>query len=243
MLSRPPRFLVLSILCLGLVCLPVVLAQAAGAGTIKGMVTYDDKVPNLRPLDMGADPDCAKLNAGKEVMPQVLELGDGNAMAWVFVQVTGIEGDFDAPSDTVVIDQNGCRYDPHVVGLMTGQTLMFRNSDGIMHNVHLLPKANREKNFGMPPTVKETETTFSQPEPAFQVKCDVHPWMNAYVAVMSHPYFDTSGLDGKFEISGVPAGTYEVVAWHEKLGKQTATVTVPADGEVSADFSFKVPGR
>lgn len=233
------RPLTLSFSVLALFCLLV--AAPLAAGTITGTVTYDDKVPNLRPIDMGADPQCAQMHEGAKVFPQMLELGEGNTLAWVFVQVTGIDGDFDTPSEQVVIDQVGCRYEPHVVGVMAGQPLIFKNSDGIMHNVHLLPEENREQNIGMPPTLKEKETAFTEPEPAFPVKCDVHPWMRAYVAVMSHPYFDTTHEDGLFEIAGLPAGTYEVVAWHEKLGQRSATVEVPADGEATADFSFKIP--
>jgi len=118
--------------------------------------------------------------------------------------------------------------------------VMFRNSDGILHNVHGLPSENREFNIGMPPTLKEKEQTFNKPEMAFPVKCDVHPWMKAYIAVMTHPYFAVTDRDGKFTIEGLPAGTYEIEAWHEKLGTQTAEVTVDGDG-ATADFTFKVP--
>lgn len=216
-------------------------ASAANAGGVTGKVTYDDKVPSLRPLDMNADPACSAKHTGP-VYPDVLVLGDGNTLANVFVQIKNAPSGGSAPSTPVVIDQNGCRYQPHVAGVMVGQPLKFKNSDGILHNVHGLPNENREFNIGMPPTLKEKDQVLNNPEPFFPVKCDVHPWMKAYVAVMSHPYFAVSGADGTFEIGGLPDGTYEVEAWHERLGTQSSSVTV-AGGNASVDFSFKVPTK
>jgi hypothetical protein len=114
-------------------------------------------------------------------------------------------------------------------------------SDGILHNVHGLPKQNREFNIGMPANLTEKSVTLNQPEPLFPVKCDVHPWMNAYVAVMSHPFWAVTDEDGAYSIENLPAGTYTVEAWHERLGTQTSQITV-ADGEgASADFAFAPP--
>jgi plastocyanin len=217
------------------------VAQVAVAGSVTGKITYDDKVPTFKPVDMNADPVCASKHSSP-VYPEILVLGDDGGLANVFVQVKNAPSGGAAGSDPVVIDQNGCRYEPHVVGVMVGQTVKFKNSDGILHNVHGLPKENREFNIGMPPTLLEKDQVFNKPEAHFPVKCDVHPWMKTYIAVMTHPYFAVSGSDGTFEISGLPAGSYEIEAWHEKLGTQTATVTV-GDGAASADFSFKVPGK
>ena len=217
------------------------VAQIAVAGSITGKITYDDKVPTFKPLDMNADPVCASKHSGP-VYPEVLVLGDGNGLANVFVQVKNAPQGSAASTEPVVIDQKGCRYEPHVVGVMVGQPVQFKNSDGILHNVHGLPKENREFNIGMPPTLLEKDQVFNKPEAHFPVKCDVHPWMKTYIAVMTHPYFDVSGTDGMFEISGLPDGSYEIEAWHEKLGTQSASVTV-SGGAASADFSFKVPKR
>lgn len=227
---------------LALFVLAALVAQAAVAGSVTGTVVFDDKVPNLKPLSMDADPACAAKH-DTPVYPDMLVLGDGNAMANIFVQITGVPGGTQpARTEPAVIDQHGCQYHPHVVGVMVGQPLMFKNSDGILHNVHGLPKVNREFNLGMPPSLTEKETTFTKPEPLFPVKCDVHPWMQAYIAVMDHPWFDVTGTDGKFSIGDVPAGTYEVVAWHERLGTQKQSVTV-GDGATSVDFKFKTPGK
>jgi hypothetical protein len=125
---------------------------------------------------------------------------------------------------------------------MVGQTYRILNSDGVLHNVHALPKVNRSFNKPMPPTMKETTATFDKPEEVFQIKCDVHPWMLAYVGVFTHPFFSVTRPDGKFTISGLDPGTYTITAWHEKLGTQTATVTVGANDTKTQDFKFTTPG-
>ncbi|MCB1037296.1 MAG: carboxypeptidase regulatory-like domain-containing protein [Acidobacteria bacterium] len=212
-----------------------------GTSSISGSVAYQGAVPSFKPLNMDADPACAAKH-GEPVYPEALVLGDGQTLGNIFVQVKNPPaGSYPTPSEAVHIDQNGCRYIPHVVGVMVGQPLQFKNSDGILHNVHGLPKENREFNIGMPPTVTEKDQTFNKPEPFFPVKCDVHPWMRSFVAVMTHPFFAVTGPDGAFSIEGLPAGTYDLEAWHEKLGTQTTSLTV-ADGEsATADFSFSAP--
>jgi plastocyanin len=221
---------------------PAAATGPTGTAAVTGTVTFDGQAPNLRPLDMAADPVCAGKH-DSPVMPQVLVLGEGNTMGWVFVKVSaGVpEGSYPPPSEPAVIDQNGCVYHPHVLGMMAGQELKFLNSDGILHNVHGLPKENREFNLGMPATVTEQSVTLNRPEPLFTVKCDVHPWMNAYVAVMTHPFWAVTGENGAYAIGSLPAGTYTIEAWHERLGQQTSEVTV-ADGETAtADFAFATP--
>ncbi len=230
------------ILTLALLC-TLALGPAAFAGSISGKITYDGNVPKLRPYDMNADPDCAKKHPGGKADNLMLVLGDGNALANIFVQIKNPPaGDHKAPGEAVEIDQNGCIYYPRVVGVMAGQPVKFLNSDGILHNVHGLPKVNKEFNIGMPPTVKESTQTFNKPEPAFKVKCDVHPWMNSYIAVMTHPYFAVTGTDGTFEIGDVPDGTYEIEAWHEKLPAMTGKATV-SGGAATVDFTFKPPSK
>ncbi len=237
------RTLLMALLCSALVC------TTAFAGSIAGKAVYDDRVPPagkgpFRPIDMNADPACAEKHSGP-VAPDVLVLGDGTppALANVFIQVKNPPaGSHAAPSEPVIIDQNGCRYEPHVAGVIAGQTVKFKNSDGILHNVHGLPKVNREFNIGMPPALKEKDQVLSKPEAVFPVKCDVHPWMKSYVAVMSHPFFAVSGADGTFSIDGLADGTYEVDAWHEKLGNQSGSVTVEGGGG-SVDFTFKIPAK
>jgi plastocyanin len=215
---------------------------ALAAGSITGTVTYAGKVPNLKPLAMDADPACAAKHSSP-VANEMLTLGAGNTLANVMVRVKSpVAGSFTAPAQPAVIDQDGCQYKPHVVGLMVGQTLKLKNSDGLLHNVHALPKVNTPFNMAMPANRTEADTKFGKEEGMFLVKCDVHPWMAAYVGVFSNPFFAVSDKSGKFTISGLPPGTYEVEAWHEKLGTKSASVTVAADKAATVDFSFAPPG-
>ena len=216
---------------------------AAAASTITGIITFDGKAPALRPLAMDADPDCAKKHTAP-VANEMLALGGGNTMGNVIVWVSkGLPAGktYPAPTTPVVIDQSGCQYKPHVMGIMVGQPYKILNSDGILHNIHTLPKVNPAFNRGQPATVKEMSTTFAKAENVFQVKCDVHPWMSAYIGVYTHPFFSVTGTDGKFTISGLDPGTYELTAWHERLGMQTATVTVAANETKAQPFKFAVP--
>jgi plastocyanin len=212
-----------------------------GDATISGTVTYTGQVPSLPPIAMEADPQCAAKHDGP-VAPQTLVLGEGNTLGNIFVQVKDsfAQGDYQPPTTPVVIDQEGCMYHPHVVGVMAGQPLEFWNSDGLLHNVHLTPKENREQNLGMPASLTEKAITLNTPELYVPVKCDVHPWMSSYVSVMTHPYFDVTEEDGSFEIT-VPAGTYTIEAWHERLGTRTQEVTVAAGESATVDFALDVP--
>jgi plastocyanin len=218
---------------------------AAAGASITGTVIYTGTVPNLRPLAMDADPACAKMHS-EPVPNEMLVLGSGKTMGNIMVWVSkGLPAGkaWPAPKTPVVLDQRGCQYHPHVMGIMVGQPYRILNSDGVLHNVHALPKINTAFNRAMPPTVKEASATFAKAEGMFQVKCDVHPWMSAYVGVFTHPFFSVTGTDGKFTISGLEPGTYEITAWHERLGTQTATVTVAANETKTQDFKFAVPGK
>ena len=218
---------------------------AAAAATVTGTVNFDGKAPTLRPLAMDADPVCAKKHSAP-VPNEMLVLGGGNTMGniLVFVSKGLAQGKtFPVPKTPVTLDQNGCQYKPHVMGIMVGQTYKILNSDGVLHNIHTLPQINPSFNKGMPPTLKEATTVFNKPEDVFHIKCDVHPWMSAYIAVFTHPFFSATGTDGKFTISGLDPGTYEITAWHERLGTQTASVTVGASDTKTQNFTFKMPAK
>ena len=232
-------------LAVGLVAVSFWPGVAFAASTITGTVTFDGKAPALRPLTMNADPACAKKHSGP-VPNEMLVLGNGNTMGNIMVWVSkGLPAgkSFPAPKTPAVLDQKGCQYVPHVMGIMVGQSYKILNSDGILHNVHTLPKINRGFNKPMPATMKETTTEFDKPESTFLIKCDVHPWMTAYVSVFTHPFFSVTKPDGKFTISGLDAGTYEITAWHERLGTQTASVTVSGSDTKTQNFKFAVPAK
>jgi plastocyanin len=229
-------------LAVGLVALSVWPGVALAASSITGTITFDGKPPVMKPIPMDADPVCAKKHP-TPALSEMLVLGPGQTMANVMVYVSkGLPPGktYPAPSAPVVLDQNGCEYRPHVMGIQVGQTYKILNSDGILHNIHTLPKVNKAFNRAMPagPGGKEATTTFDKEEAIFNIKCDVHPWMSAYVGTFSHPFYSVTGKDGKFTISGLDPGTYEITAWHERLGPKTATVTVGASGSKTQDFKF-----
>lgn len=219
-----------------------VLSTAAFAGSVTGTVKFEGSAPNFKQINMDADPICSAQHKDP-VFPQSLLLGEGNVMGNVFVYVKNAPaGNYKAPTDPVVVDQKGCNYHPHVFGVMVAQPVKILNPDGTLHNIHAMSKVNPEFNLAMPKFRTEVTKTFDKSEFMFSLKCDVHPWMGAWVAVMPHPFYSVTGTDGKFEIKDLPDGTYTIEAWHEKLGTKTATVTV-AGGAVTSDFSFSVPTK
>ena len=233
-------------LAAGLVATLLWPGVAVAASTITGSVVFAGKPPALRPLDMNAEPVCHKKHGGKPGPNEALVLGTGSTMGNIMVWVSkGLPAGktWPAPKTAVTLDQDGCAYKPHVMGIMVGQPYRILNSDGILHNIHTLPKINPAFNRGQPATVKEMTTSFPKPEGMLQVKCDVHPWMTAYIGVYTHPFFAVTGTDGKFSIAGLDAGTYEITAWHERLGTQTASITVAANETKSQNFKFAVPGK
>jgi plastocyanin len=228
-----------------LVAVAVWPGVAIAASSVSGTVTFTGKAPTLRPLTMDADPVCAKKHSGP-VANEMLVLGNGNTMGNIMVWVSkGLPAGktWPVPQTPVVLDQQGCQYKPHVMGIMVGQPYKILNSDALAHNVHTLPKVNKPFNRAMPATLKEATTKFDKEEPIFQVKCDVHPWMSAWIGVFTHPFFSVTSTDGKFTISGLDPGTYEITAWHERLGTQTASITVGANDKKTQDFKFATPAK
>lgn len=208
----------------------------ATAGAVTGTVTYENGDPDTE-ISMGADPKCQEMHS-EPVFTQTVEATDGK-LADVFVYVKeGISGKFDPPAEAVTMHQQGCTYHPHVFGLMVGQKLVIRNDDETLHNVHATPDANTEFNQGQPFQGMELERTFNRQEVMVPFKCDVHPWMSAYMGVLEHPYFAVSGADGTFSIESLPPGTYTLEAWHEKLGTRTQEVTVGQNETVDVSFDF-----
>ncbi|MEJ2085527.1 MAG: carboxypeptidase regulatory-like domain-containing protein [Acidobacteriota bacterium] len=214
---------------------PAPAAASTGTASIHGVTTYNNGDPDTA-IAMDADPVCASLHSD-DVHTEQIVVDDAGNIANVFVYVKeGLGGGFSAPAESHLLDQKGCQYFPHVSGMMVGQTLVIRNDDPTLHNVHAMPTANAEFNSGQPFQGMELEHKFDKAEVMVPFKCDVHPWMSSYMAVLDHPFFGVSGGDGSFSIADLPAGDYVLEAWHETLGTQTQSVTV-ADGE-SVDVSF-----
>ena len=215
----------------------------ATAADVKGTVTVDGVVPANEQIKMNADPVCARQVDGPQMMETYAVGPDGKTLGNVFVYVKDGLGNmvFDAPATPATIDQKDCRYHPHVFGIQVGQPLEIVNSDPTLHNIHAVAKNNREFNNGQPIQNMKTTHTFTAPEVMVPFKCDVHGWMNAYVGVLEHPFYAVTDLSGSFTLKGLPAGTYTVEAWHERLGSQTQSVTVAAKETKNISFTFKVP--
>jgi hypothetical protein len=216
--------------------------QIISAGDITGKITLKGTPPPEKEIPM--DPGCGKLHPANKPKTRLYVVGSGGELADTFVYVKdGLTGkQFPVPEKAALIDQVGCEYVPYVSGLMTGQKLLVRNSDPLLHNVHPIPvvAGNKEKNIAQLPKSKDLEFTFEKEEPFLRFKCDVHPWMFSYVNVMSHPFYSVSGKDGTFKIENLPAGKYTIEASHRKAGKQTMEVEVPATGNKEANFTLEV---
>lgn len=218
------------------------LAEAAPAGTatISGDVSFTGSAPAGEKIKMAADPACLQQHSTPMAAQDLIVNGGKLQYALVYVK-EGVSGTFPAPAETVTLNQTGCLYDPHVLGIQVGQKLEIVNNDSTLHNINCQAKSNKKFNIAQPAKGMKSVKTFEQAEVAVPFKCNVHPWMVAYAGVFSHPFFAVSGANGSFSIKGLPAGTYTVEAWHEKLGTQSQGVTV-ADGE-SKQVSFSFAGK
>lgn len=209
--------------------------DAATAGAITGVVSLKGLPPKMKPLDMTADPGCPTGPQPAEVV-----LANAGKLANVFVYVKeGLPlGTFAVPSEPVVLDQKGCRYIPHMMGIMAGQPLKITNTDTADHNIHDMPSNNQAFNQSQMPTDKPITKTLSNAEMMIPVQCNQHPWMRAYINVMAHPYFAVSAVDGSYEIKNLPPGEYTLAAVHEKFGEQTMKVKVAPKETVKAPFVY-----
>lgn len=217
------------------------LATAAqDNAVISGTVTLKGTPPPETPIDMGADAHC-KLQHPQQITTKRFVVGPNGELANVFAYIKeGINKAFDPPAQPVVLDQQKCLYVPYVMGVQAGQDIEIRNSDDTLHNVHATPTINTGFNFAQPRKGDKALRKFTRPEIMVRFKCDVHPWMFAYVGVVSHPFFAVTGSDGKYEIKGLPAGEYTVEVWHLRGGTQTQKVKVGAGEAAMADFVYEV---
>jgi len=203
--------------------------------SVSGTVKLDGAAPKMAKIDMSQDPACKGSNAAETVV------ADGGDLSNVFVYVKEGLGDrtFDVPKDAVTIDQQGCKYHPHVLGVMVGQNIDIKNDDPTTHNIHPTPAANREWNESQPPQAAPIEKSFAREEVMLPVKCNQHPWMRMYINVSRSPFYAVTGADGKFEIKGLPPGDYTLAFVQEKLGEQDQKVTLAAKDSKTVDMTFK----
>jgi hypothetical protein len=213
-------------------------APVKGA-SISGTVKVKGDVKKRKKIKMDADPKCAAMHAEPPLTEDIVVDGNGNVQ-WAFVYVKkGAEGKKPTEAQPpAVINQTGCHYEPHVLGIVVGADLTIRNSDDLLHNIHALPFSNKEFNFGQPSKGLEEKKQFSTQEVMVKVKCDVHPWMSAWIGVVDHGFFAVTGPDGKYAIpAGLPDGKYTVEVWHEGYRNVSSDVEVKG-GTAVADFEL-----
>ncbi|HTV13581.1 MAG TPA: carboxypeptidase regulatory-like domain-containing protein [Acidobacteriaceae bacterium] len=213
----------------------------ANSGTISGTIHFTGKAPERIQIDMGQDPVCALAPAN--LTEQYIVQNGGLDNVFVYIRSGLGNKAYAAPSTPVVMDQKGCRFIPHVIGVMAGQPVKFTNSDATMHNVHMIPTiaANQAVDISEAPNSPGASRTLSTPELMIPVRCNNHPWMEGYINVVDNPFYAVSGDGGHFTIKGVPPGTYTIEADHEQLGQKTATVTVSPHQTATVDITYVMP--
>jgi plastocyanin len=213
--------------------------SAASTGQITGTVKLDGAAPHQKPIDMGKEPSCAAVHKDKPVTTESVVVGSNGGLANVVVYIgQGLTGNEPASSQPAQIDQKGCQYLPHVIAVNPGQHMKILNSDQTSHNIHPQATKNSEWNKSQLSGGPPLDVTWANEEIAIPVKCNVHPWMHAYIVVVKGPY-GVSDDSGSFKLDGVPPGTYTVTAWHETYGTQTQSVIVTAAKPATVSFTFK----
>lgn len=212
-----------------------------GGSTITGSIKFMGNKPANKKISMSADAFC-KTQHTTDVFAEEVVVNPNGTLKNVYVYIkSGFPADqkFPISSTPAVLDQMGCVYHPHVLAVQAGQEIVIRNSDGVLHNINARPKNNQGFNIGQPVKNMETKKKFANAELGIPLKCDVHPWMGGYINVQNHPFASVSNDNGSFTLTGVPAGTYVIEAWHEKYGTTTQSVTVGATETKTVQFSFK----
>jgi plastocyanin len=207
--------------------------------SLSGVIRFTGEVPPGKRISMAAEEDCEKLHASPAVEQTVVAGPDG-ALANAFVYIkSGLEGKkFPPPEQAVVLDQKGCMFVPRVIALQTGQTLAVKNSDPVSHNIHPMPKNNRDWNQQQPPGAPDLRRRFGFAEAMIPVKCNVHAWMRTYIGVLDHPYFAVTPADGRFEWANLPPGEYQIAVWHETLGEKTMRIALFPGARESVAVAF-----
>lgn len=221
---------------------PVPYPKDQGTAAVAGKITFTGKgeAEWSQPIDMSTHQDCAKLHGDKKVNEERLVVGANGELANVLVFVSqGAERyTFEPAKEPVALNQTGCRYEPHVFGVMVDQPIKITNSDATVHSIHAWPKKNADFNFTQAKQGQVDEKSFDTAELPVPIRCDVHPWMQCYAAVFEHPWFAVTKADGSFEIGGLVPGPYTLTFWHEKLGQQTQTFEASAGQKAQLSVVF-----
>ena len=206
-----------------------------GTADVLGIIHFEGTPPPRKTLDTGQDPNC-----GGPVESESVMVDNGRLQnVYVYIKAGAPAGTFAPPKVPAILEQRGCRYIPHVLGIELGRQLQIENDDNTMHNVHAGARVNEGRNLSQDAHATPAITKFDQPELMIPVQCNVHPWMKMYVNVSPNEYFSVSRRDGVYDIGWLPPGTYTVAALHEKLGEKTQQVTIKEKGEqVKIDFTF-----
>ena len=212
-----------------------------GTSAVSGVIHFTGAAPSNPAIDMSQESACKGKYTTPPTDPQYVVKDGKLGNVFVYVDSGLPSGATYAPPAATEIDQNGCLYHPRVFGAVVGQDIIIKNSDNVLHNIKAVPKVNRGFNISQPSAGMTSKRSFSSPEVMVPLECNVHGWMHAYVGVLTHPFFATSGADGSFSLKNLPAGTYKITAWHEKLGTQQQTVTVGAGETKTVDFTFSGP--
>ncbi len=233
---RPKYFIVLAIIVMVGAAMVAFAQPPEATGAITGKVTYTGTPMRMRPIDMSKDPYCVKQHP-TPIDTQSVVTGPGHTLKWVVVFISAGDLGTGVPSQSARFDQRGCEYIPHVLPMEADQQLMIYNDDQTLHNIHPMPKTNREWNRAQPPNAPPIDTKWAQPE-FIPVKCNIHPWMHGYFVVLKTPHYAVTGDDGTFEIKGLRPGKYTVTAWQEQYGTKTQQVTITGTETKTADFVF-----
>lgn len=211
------------------------------AATVTGKVTFEGEVPAPKPVNFGAEKQCAMMHGDKMPVVEDLVINPNKTVKWALVYVKeGAPAASAAPAESLEIDQKGCMFIPHAAVARVGQKVIFKNSDAILHNVRSEAKINKSFNIAQPVQGMTTTKTFAQAEVGIKMRCDVHFWMASFVHVLDHQFYAVTGDDGSFEIKDLPAGTYTLEIWHEKLGTQTAQIALAESETKTSDFTLKI---
>ena len=223
--------------CTMLAASAVALAGPPSGGTVSGKVTYEGTPARMKPIDMSKEPVCAKMYT-TPVTTESVVTGPNNALEYVVVYISAGAPDEAAPSQAAVFTQKGCRYIPHILAFQVNQELKIINEDQTSHNIHPLPKLNREWNKSQPPGTPPISEKYDKAE-FIPVKCNVHPWMHGDFAVLKNSHYAVTGEDGAFTLPNLPPGKYTVTAWQESYGGQTQDITVTGTETKTVNFVFK----